>query len=289
MDHEVLSSVMDVDGCCGSPCAILRYCTYKSFASQVFGEVNSDNWTYLPPSSFTILALCGSNKSSLTKTVVSHSVTHTERRLHQVTFTGRDYEQSGDDVLMYGLTGKGRIWMLSIDMIRTIQWLPLVCTLTDMDYVVFHANIDIEWPESYQVPTFSYPCFVQLLSCYRESVLSGLVISIGGLQYCEKASLSTLLLNPWVDEDINKESQVYKLSIDILWSFKSISSVKVAIKRMKKKFYSWKDYLNLKKVKGKALFRSLKSEFGVSKSFKVVHTCTIQDIILYIVHSSNMP
>ena len=50
--------------------------------------------------------LKGSNKSSLTKIVVSHSVTHTERRLHQVMFPGRDYEQSGD-VLIYGLTGKG--------------------------------------------------------------------------------------------------------------------------------------------------------------------------------------
>ena len=26
-----------------------------------------------------------------------------------------------------------------------------VCMLADMDYVVFHANIDTEWPESYQL------------------------------------------------------------------------------------------------------------------------------------------
>ena len=55
-------------------------------------------------------------------------------------------------------------------------------------------------------------------------MLSGLVISIGGLQYCEKASLSAHLVYLRVDEDINKESRVYKLSIDILWT---ISSVKV--------------------------------------------------------------
>ena len=40
--------------------------------------------------------LKGSNKSSLAKTVVPHSVTHTERRLHQVVFTGRD-----NPVIMY--------------------------------------------------------------------------------------------------------------------------------------------------------------------------------------------
>ncbi|KAK8488692.1 hypothetical protein V6N11_019856 [Hibiscus sabdariffa] len=43
--------------------------------------------------------LKGSNKSSLAKTVVSHSVTHTERRLHQMMFADRDYERTGKDVL----------------------------------------------------------------------------------------------------------------------------------------------------------------------------------------------
>ena len=63
-------------------------------------------------------------QSSLAKTVVSHSVTHIERRLHRSPVG--DYEQSGDDVLKYGMTGKGRICMFSIGMIRTIQLLPLV-------------------------------------------------------------------------------------------------------------------------------------------------------------------
>ncbi|KAL4384720.1 hypothetical protein GQ457_15G004520 [Hibiscus cannabinus] len=43
--------------------------------------------------------LKGSNKSSLAKTVVSRSVTHTERRLHQMMFADRDYERTGKDVL----------------------------------------------------------------------------------------------------------------------------------------------------------------------------------------------
>ncbi|OMP00615.1 Armadillo-like helical [Corchorus olitorius] len=50
------------------------------------------------------------------------------------------------------------------------------------------------------------------------SVLSGLVISVGGLQdSLRKASLSALLEYLEMDEDINKESKLYKLSIDILW------------------------------------------------------------------------
>ncbi|XVE63278.1 hypothetical protein DITRI_Ditri07aG0007200 [Diplodiscus trichospermus] len=75
---------------------------------------------------------------------------------------------------------------------------------------------DLKWG----VPTFSYPRFVQLLqlSCYSKQVLSGLVISIGGLQdSLRKASLSAFLDYLHVDEDFNKESKVCKLSTDILW------------------------------------------------------------------------
>ncbi|OMO78559.1 Armadillo-like helical [Corchorus capsularis] len=71
-----------------------------------------------------------------------------------------------------------------------------------------------------EVPAFSYPRFLRLLkfNCYSRSVLSGLVISVGGLQdSLRKASLSALLEYVEMDEDINKESKLYKLSIDILW------------------------------------------------------------------------
>ncbi|XP_022717392.1 tubulin-folding cofactor D isoform X2 [Durio zibethinus] len=77
-------------------------------------------------------------------------------------------------------------------------------------------EIDLKWG----VPAFSYPRFVQLLQFgrYSRPVLSGLVISIGGLQdSLRKASLSAFLEYLQVDEDINKESKVCKLSTDILW------------------------------------------------------------------------
>lgn len=61
---------------------------------------------------------------------------------------------------------------------------------------------------------------MQLLqfSCYSRPVLSGLVISIGGLQESlRKASLSAFLEYILVDEDIHKESTLCRLSTDFLW------------------------------------------------------------------------
>ncbi|KAG6437798.1 hypothetical protein SASPL_102728 [Salvia splendens] len=71
------------------------------------------------------------------------------------------------------------------------------------------------------VQTFSYPRFVQLLkvSCYSKYVVSGLVISIGGLQESlRKASLSALL--DYLQDKITEGHNKYKepsLSLDILW------------------------------------------------------------------------
>lgn len=103
--------------------------------------------------------LKGSNKIKEAKTVVAHAVTHTERRLHQMMFADRDYER-GDDV---GLDVKQRPTVnvdnlydkyYSVVTIRCKDRPKLlfdtVCTLTDMDYVVFHANIDAEGPEAFQ-------------------------------------------------------------------------------------------------------------------------------------------
>ncbi|PRQ56920.1 putative tubulin-specific chaperone D, tubulin-folding cofactor D [Rosa chinensis] len=77
---------------------------------------------------------------------------------------------------------------------------------------------DLKWG----VPTFSYPRFVQLLQfgCYSRSVVSGLVISIGGLQdSLRKASLTALLeyLQVVKSEDQNEKSREYMLSTDMLW------------------------------------------------------------------------
>ncbi|KAF8380470.1 hypothetical protein HHK36_027956 [Tetracentron sinense] len=77
---------------------------------------------------------------------------------------------------------------------------------------------DLKWG----VPAFSYPRFVQLLqlSCYSRSVLSGLVISIGGLQdSLRKASLTALLRYLQVTETEEEESssREFMLGTDLLW------------------------------------------------------------------------
>ncbi|KAL3615585.1 hypothetical protein CASFOL_041246 [Castilleja foliolosa] len=76
---------------------------------------------------------------------------------------------------------------------------------------------DFKWG----VPTVSYPHFVRLLQvgCYSKYVVSGLVISIGGLQESlAKASTSALL--DYLQGTVTKghdESRVLGLSEDILW------------------------------------------------------------------------
>lgn len=74
-----------------------------------------------------------------------------------------------------------------------------------------------------QVPTFTYPRFVQLLeiSAYSRYLLSGLVIAVGGLQESlMKASLAALLdyLQVTKSENFNERvSREFNLSTDILW------------------------------------------------------------------------
>lgn len=107
--------------------------------------------------------LKGSNKSREAKTVVSHGGTHTERRLHQMMFADRDYERSSDDAL--GESQRPDVNVVnwhdrdySVVTIRSKDRPKLlfdaVCTLTDMQYVVFHGNVDAEGPEAYQVYDF---------------------------------------------------------------------------------------------------------------------------------------
>lgn len=67
-----------------------------------------------------------------------------------------------------------------------------------------------------QEPAFSYPRFVQLLqlSCYGKYVISGLVISIGGLQESlKKASLVALF--DYLQE--KRAERELSLASDILW------------------------------------------------------------------------
>ncbi|XP_010527985.1 PREDICTED: ACT domain-containing protein ACR5 [Tarenaya hassleriana] len=106
----------------------------------------------------------GNSRTHEAKTMVSSlEVTHTDRRLHQMMFADRDYEQDNDED--GGVDKVGRLrpdvdvvnWHdrdYSIVTIRSKDRPKLlfdtVFTLTDMKYVVFHANIDAEGPEAHQ-------------------------------------------------------------------------------------------------------------------------------------------
>ncbi|XP_070044258.1 ACT domain-containing protein ACR4-like isoform X2 [Nicotiana tomentosiformis] len=103
--------------------------------------------------------LRGSNKLRDAKTIVSDGVSHTERRLHQLMFADRDYERTADE----GLDDKERPnvnvvnWQDKDYSVVTINCkdrpkllFDTICTLTDMQYVVFHGNVDAEGPEAHQ-------------------------------------------------------------------------------------------------------------------------------------------
>ncbi|XP_030538173.1 ACT domain-containing protein ACR8-like [Rhodamnia argentea] len=92
--------------------------------------------------------LKGDNDIRSAKTSVSLAVTHTERRLHQMMFADRDYER--EPVLQ--LNGGSPVvtvqhWAdysaVNVECKdRTKLLFDVVCTLTDMEYVVYHATID---------------------------------------------------------------------------------------------------------------------------------------------------
>uniref|UniRef100_A0A0E0R173 Uncharacterized protein n=1 Tax=Oryza rufipogon TaxID=4529 RepID=A0A0E0R173_ORYRU len=80
-------------------------------------------------------------------------------------------------------------------------------------------SADLEWA----VPAVSYPRFVKLLqvSCYSKPVLSGLVISTGGLQESLRKASTSALVDYLQDSDINTndegKNREYLLSCDLLW------------------------------------------------------------------------
>ncbi|XP_051137796.1 ACT domain-containing protein ACR8-like [Andrographis paniculata] len=95
--------------------------------------------------------LKGANDIRSARTSVSLGVTHTERRLHQMMFVDRDYERSPIfkicDEDMPAVTVQNYLEKdYSVVNIhckdRNKLLFDVVCTLTDMGYVVFHATVD---------------------------------------------------------------------------------------------------------------------------------------------------
>ncbi|MFS7913884.1 putative [Protein-PII] uridylyltransferase [Helianthus anomalus] len=95
--------------------------------------------------------LKGDNDIRSAKTSVSLAVTHTERRLHQMMFADRDYDRT-PIVTTHGryspLVSVQNCLEKAYSVVnvqcrdRPKLLFDVVCTLTDMQYVVFHATID---------------------------------------------------------------------------------------------------------------------------------------------------
>ncbi|XP_024996300.1 ACT domain-containing protein ACR8-like [Cynara cardunculus var. scolymus] len=95
--------------------------------------------------------LKGENDIKSAKTSVSMAVTHTERRLHQMMFADRDYARSpglktclenSPSVSIQNCLDKGYSVLNVQSKDRPKLLFDVVCTLTDMQYVVFHATIN---------------------------------------------------------------------------------------------------------------------------------------------------
>ncbi|KAJ6825265.1 ACT domain-containing protein ACR4-like isoform X1 [Iris pallida] len=98
------------------------------------------------------------------KTAISAGGTHTERRLHQMMYADRDYDMDGGSdgngegggdrikalVSVENCSERGYtvVYVRSKD--RPKLLFDTICTLTDMQYVVFHGTVISEGPEAYQ-------------------------------------------------------------------------------------------------------------------------------------------
>ncbi|KAI3991062.1 hypothetical protein MKX01_017222 [Papaver californicum] len=94
-------------------------------------------------------------------TMVTVGVTHTERRLHQMMYADRDYDKDDIDggpmtdhrkpsVTVENCADKGYTVVNLRCQDRPKLLFDTVCTLTDMQYVVFHATVIVEGSEAYQ-------------------------------------------------------------------------------------------------------------------------------------------
>lgn len=103
--------------------------------------------------------LKGNNRSRGPRTAVVGSVTHTERRLHQMMFDDRDYERPALDLAEEKRRPAVTVvnWYEKDYSVVTIRCkdrpkllFDTICTLTDMQYVVFHGNVDAGGANAFQ-------------------------------------------------------------------------------------------------------------------------------------------
>lgn len=106
------------------------------------------------------------NREQGAKTSIAIGTTHTARRLHQMMNADKDYNKDDDNADDEGYGGCNRIKACvtvenCMEKEYTVVYVrckdrpklifDTVCTLTDMQYVVFHGTVISEGPEAYQV------------------------------------------------------------------------------------------------------------------------------------------
>ncbi|CAL0300262.1 unnamed protein product [Lupinus luteus] len=125
-------------------------------------------------------------------------------------------------------------------------------------YIPFREKLEEIVPKEanvkWAVPSYSFPRFVQLLQfgCYSKEVLSGLVISIGGLQDSLKR-VSLLALLDYLEgvesqHPDTKKSRECMLSVDILWvlqQYKKCNRVIIPTLKTIEILFSKKIFLNM--------------------------------------------
>ncbi|KAF3958547.1 hypothetical protein CMV_016560 [Castanea mollissima] len=131
--------------------------------------------------------LKGDNDIRSAKTSVSMAVTHTERRLHQMMFADRDYEwkpilKCSDDcpiVTVQNWIERGYSVVNVQCKDRSKLLFDIVCTMTDMEYVVFHATINTAGDRAYLefyirhtdgTPISSEPERQRVIQCLQASI-----------------------------------------------------------------------------------------------------------------------
>ncbi|XP_068327422.1 ACT domain-containing protein ACR4-like [Pyrus communis] len=108
-----------------------------------------------------LYVLKGNRDKRSANTAVSVGSTHKERRLHQMMYADRDYDMDDADcgsasdrskplVTVENCVDKGYTVVNLRCPDRPKLLFDTVCTLTDMEYVVYHATVIAEGPEAYQ-------------------------------------------------------------------------------------------------------------------------------------------
>lgn len=120
--------------------------------------------------------LKGNTDKEIARTAICMEPTHSGRRLHQMMFADQQYHEGDTDQGKEGAGDENRPLVTvenweqkeyTVINIRSKNHPNLVfdtvCTITDMQYVIFHATINAEGPQAYQVSPLTFTTAVAFI------------------------------------------------------------------------------------------------------------------------------